>query len=286
MSENLIKQMNEKFDRNDENLRQIEDDNKLMNEKLEENNKRIKADLEKINEDNLIRIDERIEHSNKEIRENVDKQNEVLRQAINKKIEDASEAISQKVVKNDGERKQDIAETNRKLKATDEVITRNRAELEVKLGHIEEENRIQVESIRTDCGNQHRNLDTVMNEVQEQGQRNQDRIENLQRSVDNRSITVPYTQHIDDRETINFKAYRRNPMEFLERVGEQIMRTGENRWPIIRRYLDEHFKETYDNWWTATRHEIRSYEEFKIAFKARYWSDATQNLSLIHIFQT
>ena len=31
--------MNEKFDRNDESLRQIQDDNKLMNEKLEENNK-------------------------------------------------------------------------------------------------------------------------------------------------------------------------------------------------------------------------------------------------------
>ena len=56
------------------------------------------------------------------------------------------------------------------------------------------------------------------------------------------------------------------------------MRTGENRWPVIRRYLDEHFKETYGNWWTATRHDIRSYEEFKIALKARYWSDATQNV--------
>ena len=67
-------------------------------------------------------------------------------------------------------------------------------------------------------------------------------------------------------------------MEFLERVGEQLMRIGENRWPVIRRYLDEHFKETYDNWWTATRHDIRSYEEFKMAFKARYWSDATQNV--------
>ena len=77
------------------------------------------------------------------------------------------------------------------------IRDRNRAELEVKLGHIEEENRIQVESIRADCGLQHRNLDTVMNEVQEQGQRNQEKIENLQRSVDNRSITVPYTQHID-----------------------------------------------------------------------------------------
>ena len=43
LSENLIKQMNEKFDRNDENLRQIQDDNKLLNEKLEENNKRSRS---------------------------------------------------------------------------------------------------------------------------------------------------------------------------------------------------------------------------------------------------
>ena len=34
------------------------------------------------------------------------------------------------------------------------------------------------------------------------------------------------------------------------------------------------FKETYDNWWTATRPDIQSIQEFK----AKYWSESTQNM--------
>ena len=47
---------------------------------------------------------------------------------------------------------------------------------------------------------------------------------------------------------------------------------------MIWSYLDEHFKEISDNWWTATRHDRQSYEEFKAAFKGKYWSEATQNI--------
>ena len=42
--------------------------------------------------------------------------------------------------------------------------------------------------------------------------------------------------------------------------------------------LDEMFKETYDNWWTATRPDIQSIQEFKTQFKAKYWSESTQNM--------
>ena len=39
--------------------------------------------------------------------------------------------------------------------------------------------------------------------------------------------------------------------------------------------LDEMFKETYDdNWWTATRPDIQRIQEFK----AKYWSEWTQNM--------
>ena len=42
--------------------------------------------------------------------------------------------------------------------------------------------------------------------------------------------------------------------------------------------MDEYFKEIHDNWWTATRHKVQSYEEFKTQFRAKYWSEATQNI--------
>ena len=47
---------------------------------------------------------------------------------------------------------------------------------------------------------------------------------------------------------------------------------------MIESYLDEHFREIIDNWWMALRHDLRNYDEFKVAFKARYWSEATQNI--------
>ena len=45
----------------------------------------------------------------------------------------------------------------------------------------------------------------------------------------------------------------------------------------MRGMLDEMFKETYDNWWTTTRPDIQSIQEFKTQFKAKYWSESTQN---------
>ena len=77
---------------------------------------------------------------------------------------------------------------------------------------------------------------------------------------------------------MNFRAYKRNPMEFLARVDEILSRNQETRWPIIRGQIDEYFKEVNDNWWMATRHDIQSYAEFKELFKCKYWSESTQNM--------
>ena len=67
-------------------------------------------------------------------------------------------------------------------------------------------------------------------------------------------------------------------MEFLKRVEEIIAKNRENRWTTVRGMLDEMFKETYDYWWTATRPDIQSIQEFKTQFKAKYWSELTQNM--------
>ena len=42
--------------------------------------------------------------------------------------------------------------------------------------------------------------------------------------------------------------------------------------------LGELFKDINDNWWIATRHDIQNYQEFKTLFKAKYWSESTQNI--------
>ena len=51
---------------------------------------------------------------------------------------------------------------------------------------------------------------------------------------------------MENRELINFKNYKKNPMEFIERVEENIARTPETRWSTIRNMLDEYFKDVYD----------------------------------------
>ena len=64
------------------------------------------------------------------------------------------------------------------------------------------------------------------------------------------------TNH-DNRESINFRNYKRNPMEFLKRLEEMITRNRENRWNIIRGMIDDMFKDMYDNWWTAVHPDIQ-----------------------------
>ena len=46
----------------------------------------------------------------------------------------------------------------------------------------------------------------------------------------------------DSRESVNFRDYRRNPLEFLGRVEEILNRLKENRWNMIKGTLDECFK--------------------------------------------
>ena len=102
-------------------------------------------------------------------------------------------------------------------------------------------------------------------------------IEDFERMSYRPACSVQHTM-LDNRENINFKNYRRNPVEFLERVDECLLRTKENRWTMIKNLLDDSFKEITDNWWSAVRNEITTYEEFKQTFRIKYWSESVQNI--------
>ena len=121
---------------------------------------------------------------------------------------------------------------------------------------------------RQGFGEKCRDIDTAVSEVRGQGQHNRDKIEEIQKReiakireeleiITSRPPMISQFQHMDNREVINFKQYKGNPMELLERVDEQLAKTRENRWTIIRGYLDEYFRDINDNWWTATRQTSR-----------------------------
>ena len=82
----------------------------------------------------------------------------------------------------------------------------------------------------------------------------------------------------ENRDVINFKEYRRNPLEFLERLEEMFSRNKVNRWHMNKNLVDESFKNITDNWWTAIRNDVHNYPEFKQVFKTKYWSESIQNI--------
>ena len=82
---------------------------------------------------------------------------------------------------------------------------------------------------RQDFGEKCREIDTAVSDVRGQGQHNKNKIEEIQKReiakiseelevINNRPPIILQYQHMDNREVINLKQYRRNPMEFLERV--------------------------------------------------------------------
>ena len=117
-----------------------------------------------------------------------------------------------------------------------------------------------------------------MEKIEEINQRELVNIREELEMIRNRQFHVPNFQFTDYREKINFKNYRRNLMELLERIEENITKNRETRWTVIRSILDEHFKDMTDNWWTATQHDINDYPEFRALFKAKCWSESTQNI--------
>ena len=241
---------------------------------------------------------------------------ENLRQ-INERIENIHVTINQKVDKNNEERKQEIAETNEKLEKTNETVMQVREEIQNKINDIQNENKTMVEGlqqetvercekikqevhqireenkegitqVQTDMGERLERVYDNLNNVESQIDTNKSKIEEIRRreiqtqeEVDSWRDRTCQHNHIinnDNRESINFRSYKRNPMEFLKRLEEMITRNRENRWNIIRGMIDEMFKDTYNNWWTAVRPNIQDITEFKKQFREKYWSESTQNM--------
>ena len=131
--------------------------------------------------------------------------------------------------------------------------------------------------IQTDVSERVERVYTNLNKVDGQIQENREKIQGIsqrerqmQEELDALREKPCNNTHIitsENWELINFRSYRRNPMEFLKRVEELIEKNREMRWTTVRSLIDEMFRDTHDNWWTATRPEINSTQEFKTQFR-------------------
>ena len=105
-------------------------------------------------------------------------------------------------------------------------------------------------------------MDISINKINDQVRQNQEEIE----LVRTRPTNINSTHTTESREGINFKNYRKTPMEFIARIDEHFNKYRITRWNSNREMLDECFREMNDNWWVATRNEIIDYTQFKKLF--------------------
>ena len=131
---------------------------------------------------------------------------------------------------------------------------------QVRIADIQQETQKKLDKVQETVSGQIETINSEVGQVKGQVGHIQEELGILQ----NRPMHCYQNVMPDHRETINFRDYKRNPMEFLERVTEFLNRTRENRWSIIRNFLDEGFKGINGNWWSTIRNEVH-------------------NLSLIHI---
>ena len=117
-------------------------------------------------------------------------------------------------------------------------------------------------------------MEVAMTNITGQVQRSQEEMEVIR----NRPTNITGIPMNENREWLNFRQYKRKPMEFLARIEEYFAKHRGNRWSNNRELLDESFREMTDNWWMVNRSEIADYQQFKNMFKAKYWSETTQNL--------
>lgn len=111
-----------------------------------------------------------------------------------------------------------------------------------------QEEMVQVQEAR--WGERCENIDATVNGVRGQVIHNKEKIEEPQQRellnireelemIRYRPVHVSGIQNLNNREGISFKQYKKNPMEFLERVEENIARNRENRWTSIWSMLED-----------------------------------------------
>ena len=101
---------------------------------------------------------------------------------------------------------------------------------------MQKETQEKIEKVQEKVEEKIKHMEVNVNSVKNQVTNNTEKIEEIHKRelvnireeleiVRNRPFNVPNFQLADNREIINFKNYRKNPMEFLERIEENIAKT-------------------------------------------------------------
>ena len=264
------------------------------NQKIDEINAKFNRDVETIQTDHE-RIWQQININSDKVEETAKDTVEMIKRRLGENVEETEKQmaiLTTEINVEISEIRKEGESTNLKLVQTEIDINRRISDVEktqsAQIGMIAQEQtemKVAQSTLNEKCEEVSGKVDAIKQQV------NDDKTqltERQRRELDDirdemlRLRTIPNIlsglSRLEGRDQIEFRTNSKNPLEFLERIEEVIHRNRESRWSIIKGMLDESFKNAFDNWWTATRHEVGSYDTFKTAFKQKYWSEATQNI--------
>lgn len=275
--------------------KKFEENRNLFEKKFKDSQEESKK-MSENNHEELRKMSEKFDDSREELNKKLDSNQEELYHKIEENKVELQTSLQAQFEVHKEEICQQLNANNENWKFTQIEIQTVREEVQARIEDIEEQTTHKVEALRRENTEEREYVNgriTIINKdighINELIDHNKHNIDGIKKHdlaqmkeelemIRNRPMHVTTGVMADNRETINYKNYKRNPMEFLARLNEYLQKQGETRWVSIRGLLDESFKEITDNWWTVTRHEINTYEEFQTHFKNKYWSESTQNI--------
>lgn len=258
-------------------------------EEMKEEMKQIQTINEKFDKQNE-KFDKQREENQQLCRE-VREQNEQFNREIVDKITSHIEIIDIKMCTLKDELANQLNEFRKELvKENDERLSNFRLEIDE---HIQQEVRVNCENISAKVNeldvemeqlsfNTKQNTDKIENIEQQQLKSALEKIDSLEKIINQinsvgQTIIVRETGADIYKNVPEFRLYKHNPIEFLNRFNDYITQTGENKWEKIKYLLDNSFHGMYDGWWNAKRTDLQNYEQFVSSFTNKYWSEAKQH---------
>lgn len=299
MNDNLNKKLDEQKLNNDELNKKLDEQKQnhdVLSKKLDDYNDNLDKKLDDHKREINNSLNKKLDDNNKVMNANFDRRVNDLKQEIvsnNERLENkivelqlASEKQAEKTSQGIDEARLEIEQfknnVTTQVKEIENKCTRNSDNLEQKLTEqmLRREEELEDRLIT---------IDVEIKQIEGQAVDNKEEIEKMKQQeivdirkeleeIRNRATPIINYHTKDNSELLNFREYKRNPIEFLNRFEEIINRNKENRWGNIRSMLDECFKQVNDNWWTAIRHNISNFQDFKTCFRNKYWSEAIQHI--------
>ena len=167
---------------------------------------------------------------------------------MNKEIKDNKKSVTKRLEDETITINQQIREVDERCRLTEGEVQEFKEVVNTKVTNIEEYSRKKAEEnrresqeelskVRTQITERCDGMEVVMTNITGQVRQSQEEME----AIRNRPTNFTNIPINENREWLNFRQYKRKPMEFLARIEEYMAKHRSNRWSNNRELLDESF---------------------------------------------